>query len=103
MVKLYTIFSYRPMNIQQVSADVENYIQKYGSKPERFTIDEIIELPKTKFESLKKFLYKNRDFLTGKEGVLLVKQKGKSNESGIIIRPAGYSYARYVGLPIEKI
>lgn len=102
-MKMLTIFIRKPWDKQQIITDTKTMIQKFQAEPEEVEIDKTIELPKKEFADFQNDLLYERDFLEGQSGNVLVKAKGTANQSGIIVQTSGFNYARYAGLPIQKV
>lgn len=102
MVKLYTILVRKPLNYEQLLKEQKQMITMFHSKPEKFKIETIIELSKDEFENFKNNLSADYEFVENAEGIFLVKEKGTDNNSGLIVDAQGFSYARYVGIPMQE-
>lgn len=102
MIKLYTLLVRKPMNYEQILSDQKQLLQNFHSHPEEFKIETIVELSKEEFEEFKSNLLVDRDFIKEHDDIFLVKEKGTSNTSGIIVDAQGYDYVRYAGLPMER-
>jgi predicted RNA-binding Zn-ribbon protein involved in translation (DUF1610 family) len=103
MVKLYTVLVRKPCNYEQLLKDEKELITKYHTKPEEFKIETIIELSKEEFAEFKNNLLADRDYIENAEGIFLVKEKGTEDMKGLIVDAQGFSYARYVGIPVEEV
>lgn len=103
MKKLKTILVRKPINYDQVLADQKQMLHDLHTNVEEFKISTVVELSHEEFEEFKNNLLSDRDFLKGIDEILLVKEKGKDDISGLIVDAQGFDYPRYVGIPMQEV
>lgn len=103
-MKMVTIMCRKSTDIHALEQDMKTLMRTMNVHPEEVTISRIIPLTKEEFYDFKENLLEDREWLkdTGGE-ILLVKETGTSDQSGIIVQTSGFEYARYAGLPMTKV
>ena len=91
-------------DIHALKQDMETLMRTLNTAPEQVNIDRVIELKHMEFYDFKENLLEDREWLkdTGGE-IILVKETGADDQSGIIVQTSGFEYARYSGLPMQKV
>lgn len=102
-MKMLTILCRKCTDIHALKQDTKTLITQLKATPEILNISRIIPLKHMEFYDFKENLLEEREWLkdTGGE-ILLVKEIGTNDQSGIIVQSSGFDYARYAGLPIEE-
>jgi len=103
MKKVVTILVRKAMDYEDLLASQKMMVTKLQTHPEELSINSIVELSHEEFEDFKIDLLAERKFLENRDGIILVKEIGKSDYSGIVVQTSGFSYARYSGLPMRKV
>lgn len=104
MIKLVTIFVRKPKDYNELLSSQKAMVTQYHTHPEEFKIKTIIELSHEEFSDFKDDLFSERKFIDDhRDEIVLVKEKGKDNYSGLIVQASGFSYPRYVGIPMKKV
>lgn len=101
-MKIFTIFTRKSYDYEDLKANTKILEGTLQEEADEYEIAKTIELSKEEWDLFKEELLRDRDYLRNQKGILLVKEKGKSNNSGIVAITSGYDYARYTGLPIKK-
>lgn len=103
-IKLTTILCRKSTDIHALKQDMKTLIRNFNTHPETLTINRIIPLSKEEFNDFKENLLKDREWLKDTAGeIILVKEIGTDDQSGIIIQTSGFEYARYSGLPMTEV
>ena len=91
MLKLVSILVRKASNYDDLLSQQKAMVQQFHTHPEKINIDSIVELSHEDFFDFKddlmsehEFIYKHRD------EVILVKEKGADNYSGIIVHQYFY-------------
>ena len=103
MVKLFTILVRKPLNYEQLLHEQKQLLFDMHTRPELFKINTIVELSHDEFSEFKNNLFVDRDFIKDQDNIFLVKEKGTDNYSGLIVDAQGFSYPRYVGIPMQEV
>lgn len=102
-MKVNTIMVRKPINHEHMVKDQLTLISKFGASIEKVEIDSIIEVSNELFEKFKSDMLKEYDFIVGHEDeAFILKVKGTPDNTGFVVSPSGFPYARYVGAIIEK-
>lgn len=102
MIKLYSILVRKAVDYDHLLEDQKNLIYKFHTHPEEFKIDTIVEISHEQFEIFKSNMMDDYDFIENIDEIFLLKEKGTEDSSGIIVDAQGSSYARYVGIPMQR-
>ena len=101
-MKIFTTFTRKSYDYENIKANTKIMLKEQQGEVDEYEISNTIELSKEDWEQFKEDLLFDREYLKKQKGILLVKEKGKSNNSGIVVITSGFDYARYTGLPIKK-
>lgn len=102
MIKLKTIFVRKPMDYKHLLYEQKELMCNFNATIEEFKIDTVVELSHNEFENLKSNLLADRNFCKENNGIFLVKEQGTDDYSGFIVDAQGFSYPRYVGIPMQE-
>lgn len=102
MLKLYSILVRKAIDYNHLLEDQKTLVCRFHTHPEEFKINTIIEISHEEFELFKSNMLDDYDFIKGVNEVFLVKEKGTEDMSGIIVDAQGSTYARHVGIPMQK-
>lgn len=103
MLKLVSILVCKASNYDDLLSQQKAMVQQFHTHPEELTISSVVELSHKEFDNFKSDFLSERKFLENRNAIILVKEIGKSDFSGIIVQASGFSYARYVGIPMKKV
>ncbi len=107
MKKFYSIMTRKSIDYSELESATKSLIYDFHASPKEYIVNKVIELPFTEFDTFIQrimadyyFIKENKNL--GENEALLVKCKGAKDEEGILIVTAGFDYARYTGLIIQK-
>lgn len=101
--KIATVMCRKCTDIHAVESDTKALLKQFNDALEEVPISRIISLTPEEFQDFKENLLEDRKWLKGQDGIILVKEFGTDNQSGIIVQTSGFEYARYAGLPIKEM
>lgn len=106
-IPLLTIMCRKSTDIHALEAETKTSLHKFHDEPAEVHVSRIVELSKEEFYDFKENLLEDRDWFKdpkiAEARTILVKEENTSNQSGIIVQPIGYNYARYAGLPMQEV
>ena len=102
-LKMVTIMCRKSTDIHALEQDMKTLVRTWSVHPEQITINRIIELDHNEYTDFKENLLEDREWLKDQDGIVLIKEHGADNQSGIIVQTSGFWYARYSGLPMQEV